>query len=133
VLIELGFALEIPPGYEGQIRPRSGLAKKAGITVLNAPGTLDADYRGEVRVMLINHREPDCSHRIEPGDRIAQIVFAAVEVPELVPTDELSETERGDGGFGSTDKPSDDSATEIRDILNGVPDWTSKRTDPSYR
>jgi len=103
-LIPLGFAVEIPRGYEMQIRPRSGLALEHGVTVLNAPGTIDPDYRGEVQVLLISHNVDSAWSPIRPGDRIAQIVFAPVETPELVLTDELSETERGEGGFGSTDK-----------------------------
>lgn len=99
-LIPLGFALEIPDGYECQIRPRSGMAKKSKVTVLNAPGTIDADYRGQVGVMLINHG--DEPFVIGVGDRIAQLVFAAVETPEFELTDELSETDRGAGGFGHT-------------------------------
>ena len=102
-LIPLGFAVEIPRGYEMQIRPRSGLALEHGVTVLNAPGTIDPDYRGEVQVLLVNHNVDSAWVTIVPGDRIAQIVFAPVETPELVVTDELSETERGEGGFGSTD------------------------------
>lgn len=100
--IPTGLILEIPSGYEGQIRPRSGLALKHGVTVLNAPGTIDSDYRGEVAVILINHgTEP---FTIERGDRVAQIVFAPVVRAELVETSETSETHRGIGGFGSTGK-----------------------------
>lgn len=98
--IGTGLFLNIPAGYEGQVRPRSGLALKHGVTVLNAPGTIDADYRGEVRVILINHGGESFS--IEPGDRIAQIVFAPVTQANLVPTDELAASERDSGGFGST-------------------------------
>jgi len=101
-LIPLGFAVEIPRGYEMQIRPLSGLALWDGVTVLNAPATIDPDYRGEVQVLLVNHNVYSARVTIMPGDRIAQIVFAPVETPELVVTDELSETERGEGGFGST-------------------------------
>jgi dUTP pyrophosphatase len=95
-----GLILEIPPGYEGQVRPRSGLALRHGVTLLNSPGTIDPGYRGEVRVLMINHG-PEEFH-IRPGDRIAQLVigsYAAVEW-KLEPT--LSETARGPGGFGST-------------------------------
>lgn len=95
-----GIYLEMPVGCEAQVRPRSGLALKHGVTVLNAPGTVDSDYRGEVRVILINHGKEDFP--IEPGDRIAQIVFAAVSQVELELTSELNETERAAGGFGST-------------------------------
>lgn len=99
-LIKTGLFLEIPQGYEAQVRPRSGLALKNGITVLNSPGTIDADYRGEVGVILINHGE--VPFHISHGDRIAQLVFAKVEQAVLVEDFSLSETERGEGGFGST-------------------------------
>lgn len=99
-LIPTGLRLEIPPGYEGQVRPRSGLALRHGLTVLNAPGTIDADYRGEVGVLLINlSPEPQ---RIERGERIAQLVFAPVARAALVEVEELGESSRGAGGFGST-------------------------------
>ena len=99
-LIPTGLHLEIPAGYEGQVRPRSGLALKRGLTVLNSPGTIDADYRGEVGVILINlSRE---AQRIEPGERIAQLVFAPVARAILVEADSLAESTRGTGGFGST-------------------------------
>jgi dUTP pyrophosphatase len=101
-LIPTGLFLEIPHGYEVQVRPRSGLAYKNGVTVLNAPGTIDADYRGEVGVLLVNlSNEP---FTIASGDRIAQLVVAKVEQIEWKPTSRLSETERGEGGFGSTGK-----------------------------
>jgi dUTP pyrophosphatase len=101
-LIPTGLFLEIPHGYEVQVRPRSGLAYKNGVTVLNAPGTIDADYRGEVGVLLVNlSNEP---FTIASGDRIAQLVAAKVEQIEWKPTSRLSETERGEGGFGSTGK-----------------------------
>jgi dUTP pyrophosphatase len=90
--------IELPVGYEAQIRPRSGLALKRGLTVLNTPGTIDADYRGEIGVILINlSNEPQT---IEPGERICQMVIAKHEQPELVEAELLSETERGTGGFG---------------------------------
>lgn len=95
-----GLFLEVPSGYECQVRPRSGLAAKHGVTVLNAPGTLDEDYRGELKVILVNHSDVD--YPIEPGDRIAQLVFAPVVQAGFVVADELSETKRGAGGFGST-------------------------------
>lgn len=95
-----GLYIELPPGYEGQIRPRSGLALKWGVTVLNAPGTVDSDYRGEIRVILINHGK-DPFH-IEVGDRIAQLVITPVARGKLHVADELSATRRGEGGFGST-------------------------------
>jgi dUTP pyrophosphatase len=101
-LIPTGLYLEIPHGYEVQVRPRSGLAYKNGVTVLNAPGTIDADYRGEVGVLLVNLSNE--SFTIASGDRIAQLVVAKVEQIEWKPTSRLSETERGEGGFGSTGK-----------------------------
>jgi len=98
--VATGIALAIPEGYEGQVRPRSGLALKHGVTVLNAPGTIDADYRGEVKVILINHgREP---FRVARGDRIAQLVVAPVSASRFERVDMLSDTARGTGGFGST-------------------------------
>jgi dUTP pyrophosphatase len=97
-LIPTGLFMELPVGYEAQIRPRSGLALKRGLTVLNTPGTIDADYRGEIGVILINlSNEPQT---IEPGERICQMVIAKHEQPELVEAELLSETERGTGGFG---------------------------------
>ena len=99
-LVPTGLILALPPGSEGQVRPRSGLALRHGVTVLNAPGTIDADYRGEVKVILINHgREPFV---IERGMRIAQMVIAPVLQASWVPCAELPSTERGTGGFGST-------------------------------
>lgn len=99
-LIPTGLFLEIPGGYEGQVRPRSGLAARHGVTVLNAPGTIDADYRGEVKVVLINHGNEDVV--IQDGDRIAQLVIAPVIKVQYIPTHSTSETQRGSGGFGST-------------------------------
>ena len=99
-LIPSGLHLEIPPGYEGQVRPRSGLALKQGLTLVNAPGTIDADYRGDVGVILINLSKED--QRIEPGDRIAQLIFTPVTRAVLVEVDELENSVRGTGGFGST-------------------------------
>ena len=101
-LIKTGLAFEIEPGYEVQIRPRSGLAYKHGITVLNTPGTIDADYRGEIMVLLINLGEED--FEIKKGERIAQAVIAPVIQAQFVEVDELSDTKRGKGGFGSTGK-----------------------------
>jgi dUTP pyrophosphatase len=98
--VPTGLEIELPPGYEAQVRPRSGLAAKHGVTVLNAPGTIDADYRGEIRVLLINHGR--ATYRIEPGDRIAQMVIAPVARAEIHVVTELSETARGRGGFGHT-------------------------------
>jgi len=100
VLIPTGLFLEIPPGYEAQVRPRSGLALKRGLTLLNAPGTIDADYRGEVGVIMVNFSAEQ--QRIEPGDRIAQLIFAPVTRGEWLEVATLAETERGRGGFGST-------------------------------
>ena len=99
-LIPTGIALALPLGYEGQVRPRSGLALKHGITVLNSPGTIDADYRGEVSVVLINHGE--APFVIQRGDRIAQLIIAAVPESVLVEVDSLAESARGAGGYGST-------------------------------
>lgn len=101
-LIKTGLFLEIPVGYEAQVRPRSGFALKNGVTVLNTPGTIDADYRGEVGVILINLSQENVD--IHSGDRIAQLVFAKVEQAEWAEVETLSETERGEGGFGSTGK-----------------------------
>lgn len=99
-LVPTGLFLEIPHGYEAQIRPRSGLAIKQGITCLNTPGTIDADYRGELKVILINLSDQEQS--ITNGDRIAQLVFQQVEKVSLEVVDVLNETERGNGGFGHT-------------------------------
>jgi len=99
-LIPTGIAIAIPKGYEAQIRPRSGLAIKHGITCLNSPGTIDSDYRGEIKIILINHG--DESFSIEPKARIAQIIFAPVTQIEWEKVDRLEETERGAGGFGHT-------------------------------
>lgn len=99
-LVPTGLAIALPAGFEAQVRPRSGLAAKHGVTVLNAPGTIDADYRGEVQVLLINHgAEP---FAITRGTRIAQLVVAAITRIELVEVSALEETARGTGGFGST-------------------------------
>lgn len=99
-MIPTGLYVELPEGYEMQVRPRSGLAAKHGITVLNSPGTIDADYRGEIRIILVNlSRE---AFTIEPGERIAQLVVARHEQVEWEPVEELGTTERGTGGFGST-------------------------------
>lgn len=101
-LIPTGLYLEIPSGFEVQIRPRSGFAFKQGVTVLNSPGTIDADYRGEIGVLLINLSNEDV--HIESGDRVAQMVVAPFVQAALKQTTELSETSRGEGGFGSTGK-----------------------------
>ena len=101
-LVDTGLFLEIPVGYEAQIRPRSGMAIKQGITCLNTPGTIDADYRGEVKVILVNlSMDPQT---IAPGERIAQMVFQKVEMVELIEVEEIGETVRGAGGFGHTGK-----------------------------
>jgi dUTP pyrophosphatase len=99
-LVPTGLTIALPPGYEAQVRPRSGLAAKHGVTVLNAPGTVDADYRGEIGVLLINHG--DAPFPIRRGERIAQMVIASVTQVELVPAASLNATDRGSGGFGST-------------------------------
>jgi dUTP pyrophosphatase len=101
-IIPVGFALAVPSGFEAQVRPRSGLAAKNGITTLNSPGTIDADYRGEIGVILVNHGQEDFV--INPGDRIAQMIIAKYERAELQEVDELDKTARGVGGFGSTGK-----------------------------
>lgn len=98
----VGIGIELPEGFEAQVRPRSGLAMKHGVTVLNSPGTVDADFRGEICAILINHG--DQAFKIEPNQRIAQLVIAPVVRVELVETEVLLETLRGAGGFGSTDK-----------------------------
>ena len=100
VLVPTGLQLEIPRGYEGQVRPRSGLALKQGLTVLNAPGTIDSDYRGDVGVILVNLSGE--AQTIEPGDRIAQLLIAPVVQARLQPVSQLASSERGAGGFGST-------------------------------
>ncbi|MDB5196236.1 MAG: deoxyuridine 5-triphosphate nucleotidohydrolase [Flaviaesturariibacter sp.] len=102
MLVPTGLYLQIPEGYEGQVRPRSGLAIRQGITCLNSPGTIDSDYRGELKVILINLSAE--AQVIEPGDRIAQLVFQKVEKAEWVETDKLTKTDRAEGGFGSTGK-----------------------------
>ena len=99
-LVPTGLIIALPRGYEAQVRPRSGLAAKHGVTVLNAPGTIDADYRGEVNIVLINHG--DAAFTIKRGERIAQLVIAPVVRVELVSVAALPRTDRGGGGFGST-------------------------------
>jgi dUTP pyrophosphatase len=100
VMVPTGIFLELPHGYEAQVRPRSGLAIKQGLTCLNSPGTIDADYRGELKVILINL---SAEHQvISHGDRIAQIVFQKIEIVQLESTDQISETARNAGGFGHT-------------------------------
>jgi dUTP pyrophosphatase len=98
--VPTGICVAIPAGYEAQVRPRSGLAAKHGVTLLNSPGTIDSDYRGEVAVLLINHG--DAPFIINRGDRIAQLVVASLAAAELVEVGSLDETERGAGGFGSS-------------------------------
>jgi dUTP pyrophosphatase len=100
VMVPTGLSIALPEGFEAQVRPRSGLAAKHGVTILNAPGTIDADYRGEVAVLLINHG--GAPFTIRRGERIAQMVIAPVSQAELVPVSVLPSTERGAGGFGST-------------------------------
>ena len=99
-LISTGLHIELPVGYEAQIRPRSGLAYKKGITVLNSPGTIDSDYRGEIKVLLINHSSEGCI--IEDGERISQMVIAPYSRIEWNQSEELMESARGEGGYGST-------------------------------
>jgi dUTP pyrophosphatase len=99
-LVPTGLSIALPSGYEAQVRPRSGLAAKHGVTVLNSPGTIDADYRGEIAVLLINHGDKPFS--IRRGERIAQMVIASVVRAEFVAAASLSATDRGSGGFGST-------------------------------
>ncbi|MBJ7408334.1 MAG: dUTP diphosphatase [Bradyrhizobium sp.] len=99
-LVPTGLAIALPPAHEAQVRPRSGLAAKHGVTVLNSPGTIDADYRGEIKVILINHGQ--APFVIKRGERIAQMVIAPVVQAALVPVAVLSATDRGAGGFGST-------------------------------
>ncbi len=101
-LVPTGIYLELPLGYEAQVRPRSGLAWKQGITCLNSPGTIDADYRGEIKVLLVNLSDTSCI--LQNGDRIAQLVVQRVEKISWVPTDQLQDTPRADGGFGHTGK-----------------------------
>jgi len=101
-LVHTGLVINLPPMYEAQVRPRSGLALKQGITVLNTPGTIDSGYRGEIGVILINLGEQD--FEIKVGDKIAQLVIAPVTQPEVVETEVIDETDRGTGGFGSTGK-----------------------------
>ncbi|MDR1313257.1 MAG: dUTP diphosphatase [Deltaproteobacteria bacterium] len=99
-LIPTGWAVAVPHGYEGQVRPRSGAASKRGLTVINTPGTVDSDYRGEISLAMVNLS--GASQKIARGDRLAQLVIAKVERPKVVLKEELSETGRGEGGFGST-------------------------------
>lgn len=102
ILVKTGLFMQLPDGYEAQVRPRSGLAFKHGITVLNSPGTIDADYRGEIGVILINHGQD--SFEITDGERVAQMVIAKYESIQWNEVDELDASDRGEGGFGSTGK-----------------------------
>ncbi|WP_442589114.1 dUTP diphosphatase [Pedobacter sp. AW31-3R] len=102
ILVPTGLHIELPVGYEAQIRPRSGLAYKHGISIVNAPGTIDADYRGEIKVLLINHSDTDFV--VKNGDRIAQMVIAKHETITWESVEELSDTARGEGGYGHTGK-----------------------------
>lgn len=120
-LIRTGLAVEIPLGFEGQIRPRSGLALKNGITVLNSPGTIDADYRGEIGVILLDTRQSGAPFYIRQGDRIAQFVITTVALATVALVDELDETPRGAGGFGSTG---------LADVRPSGPPLTTKQVDP---
>ena len=99
-MVPAGFAIALPEGYEAQVRPRSGLAAKHGVTVLNAPGTIDADYRGEIKVILVNHG--DAPFEVRRGDRVAQMVVAPVSAVIFTEREGLDDTERGEGGYGST-------------------------------
>ena len=99
-LLPTGLAMEIPPGYEGQVRPRSGLALKKGITLVNSPGTIDADYRGEIGIIIINHGNE--AVEIMPGDRVAQLIVAPVTRAALIEVEGLNDTGRNSGGFGHT-------------------------------
>ena len=101
-MVPTGVFIELPHGYEAQIRPRSGLAAKHGISIVNSPGTIDADYRGEIKIILVNLSDQDFV--LNPGERIAQMVVAKYERVEWVETDQLADSERGEGGFGSTGK-----------------------------
>lgn len=102
IVVPTGLFIQLPTGYEAQVRPRSGMAMKYGITCLNSPGTIDSDYRGEIKVILVNlSNEPQT---IEPGDRIAQMVFQKVETAILHEVQQIDETKRGEGGFGHTGK-----------------------------
>ena len=98
--VATGIAIELPPGYEGQVRPRSGLAARHGIGLLNSPGTIDPGYRGEIRVLLVNHSDAD--FEIQPGDRIAQLVVASYTAVEWECVEGLADSRRAEGGFGST-------------------------------
>lgn len=102
VLVPTGLYIELPEGCEAQIRPRSGLAAKHGIGIVNSPGTIDADYRGEIKIILVNLSDQEFT--LNPGERIAQMVIARYERVTLIEADSLGETERGEGGFGSTGK-----------------------------
>ena len=99
-LVGTGISIAFPKGFEAQVRPKSGLAIKHGLTLVNTPGTIDASYRGEVKVILINLGKEE--YQVEKGKKIAQVVFNKIEEPELIEVNELGETKRGDGGFGST-------------------------------
>ena len=123
-LIPTGLVLELPPGFEAQVRPRSGLALRHGITVLNSPGTIDCDYRGEVKVLLANLGE--AAFVIERGERIAQLVFQRVERASLVEIEEASPTPRGVGGFGSTGRKGSSAKTAPR-VRRGKPAAKSER------
>lgn len=128
-LIPTGLKMQIPEGYEAQIRPRSGLANKHGITVINTPGTIDSDYRGEVGVLLINHG--DQLFNISDGDRIGQIVFNKVERVEWEPVESLEQTTRGEGGFGSTgtnSKSNDDEDRTVGEMIGFEEDGKMARS-----
>lgn len=128
VMISTGLQVELPEEYEIQVRPRSGLALKHGITVLNTPGTIDADYRGIIGIILINHSNE--SFTIKHGDRIAQIVIKEVPRINWVPTDDLSKTQRGEGGFGSTSEKVNEPEEER--VIQSAVDKAEGRT-PSFQ
>jgi dUTP pyrophosphatase len=107
--IPTGWSFDIPEGYEGQVRPRSGIALKYGITLINSPGTIDSDYRGEVKLPVINHGS--APYTIQRGERLAQIIFCPCATPELVVIEDLSTTDSGEGGFGSTGESVDNKET----------------------
>ncbi|MCX6084781.1 MAG: dUTP diphosphatase [Caldiserica bacterium] len=131
-LVRTGLALELPPGLEGQVRSRSGLAARSGVFVLNSPGTIDSDYRGEVKVVLANFGDAPCS--VFPGDHIAQLVFIQVPNVCLVAVDELAPTERGAGGFGSSGNTPIESTPQkhpsyCRNILGDIERTSSGASD----
>ncbi len=126
-LVRTGIALELPPGLEGQVRSRSGLAAKSSVFVLNSPGTIDSDYRGEVKVVLANFGE--APFLVSPGDRIAQLVF--IEVPEvrLIAVSSLTATKRGSSGFGSSGKAPVDSVSDLGTTASGLSEFRAEHSE----